>query len=241
MSLITIPKKGINMSRKGIYGFVMTLVLGCLANTAHAQTYQQYVQIWNTTWAQYQAEEAIPLPQRGVVVQSQDLPIVINANIDLVYDIYANVFNAIGLHPFLKKIIPIRYEFPDGVVTFDFIALEDIPLPDGTIFHGQTVAQQRFHECDHYYDVDSFDVPGVITHQHIVFTAIDSQHTQVVEHLTFEAPPPLIAIAVQGGVLAHQAVQAGLKANIESGALQWTPLDELIEGDILGLIGGRDH
>jgi hypothetical protein len=225
------------MSRNGIHVTVFALVFGCLASSAHAQTYQQYVQIWNTTWAQYQAEEAIPLPQRGVVVQSQDLPIVINHNIDEVYDIYANVYNAIGLHPFLKQIIPIRYELPHGVVTFDFIALEDIPLPDGTIFHGVTVAQQRFHERNNYYDVDSFDQPGVITHQHIVFTAIDCDHTQVVEHLTFEAPPELIAIAVQGGVLAHQAVQAGLKANIESGALKWTPLDELIEGDIAGLLG----
>jgi hypothetical protein len=225
------------MTRNGIYGIVFALAFGHFAGAAHAQTYRQYVQIWDTTWATYQAEEAIPLPQRGVVVQSQDLPIVIDAPIDDVYDIYANVYNAIGLHPFLKQIIPIHYEFTHGVPTLDFIALEDIPLPDGTIFHGVTVAQQRFHERNHYYDADTFDQPGVITHQHIVFTAIDRDHTQVVEHLTFEAPPELIAIAAQGGVLAHAAVQAGLKTNIESGALKVTPLDELIEGDLAGLLG----
>lgn len=141
------------------------------------------------------------------------------------------------MHPFLKQIIPIRYELADGVPALDFIALEDIPLPDGTIFHGQTVAQQRFHERDYYYDADTFDFPGVITHQHIVFTAIDCEHTQVVEHLTFEAPPALIATAVQGGVFAHAAVQAGLKTNIESGALKWTPLDELIEADLAAFLG----
>jgi hypothetical protein len=225
------------MSRNGIRGLVFALAFGYCAGNARAETYQQYVQIWNTTWAQYQAEEAIPLPERGVVVQSQDLPIVINRPIDEVYDIYANVYNAIGLHPFLKQIIPIRYEFTDGVPTLDFIALEDIPLPDGTIFHGVTVAQQRFHERHHYYDADTFDQPGVITHQHIVFTAIDCDHTQVVEHLTFEAPPALIAEAVQGGVFAHQAVQAGLKTNIESGVLKWSPFDELIEGDLAGFFG----
>jgi len=227
------------MRRNGLHAIIFALVFGCFTGQAHAQTYQQYVQIWNTTWAQYQALEAIPPAQRGFVVQSQDLPIVINRNIDEVYDIYANVYNAIGLHPFLKQIIPIHFQFDEGVPTFDFIALEDIPLPDGTIFHGVTVAQQRFHEHHHYYDADTFDQPGVITHQHIVFTKIDREHTQVVEHLTFEAPPALIGIAVQGGVSAHQAVQAGLKANIESGVLQWTPLDELIEGDLGGFLSGE--
>jgi hypothetical protein len=237
MFLIKVSKKGLKMRINGRLGIIFAFVFSCFTSSAQAQTYQQYVQIWNTTWAQYLAEEAIPLPQRGVVVQSQDLPIVIDRNIDEVYDIYANVYNAIGLHPFLKQIIPIRYEFRDGVLAFDFIALEDIPLPDGTIFHGVTVAQQRFHERHHFYDADTFDQPGVITHQHIVFTAIDRDHTQVVEHLTFEAPPDLIAEAVQGGVFAHQAVQAGLKANIESGVLKWTPFDELIEGDLAGLLG----
>lgn len=206
------------------------------ASPARAQTHAQYVQTWNTTWATYQAEEAIPLPQRGVVVEAQDLAIVIDRPIDEVFDIYANVYNAIGLHPFLKSIIPIRHDHRHGVPTFDFIALEDIPLPDGTIFHGVTVAQQRFHEDEHYYDADSFDVPGVVTHQHIVFTRVDAGHTQVVEHLTFEAPPQYIAEAVQGGVYAHLLVQQGLKAGVESGALTATPIDEWLEGE-----GGGDR
>jgi hypothetical protein len=224
-----------------IRAVTLALALGtsvAFAHRAQAQTHEQWVQTWNTTWATYKAEEAIPLPQRGVVVQSQDLPIVINRPLDEVYDIYANVFNAIGLHPFLKSIIPIRHVYRNDTPIFDFIALEDIPLPDGTIFHGVTVAQQRFHEGEHYYDADSYDVPGVITHQHIVFTAIDQGSTQVVEHLTFEAPPVYIAEAVQGGVYAHLLVQQGLKANIESGALAWTPVDEWLEGD---LCGEHDH
>jgi hypothetical protein len=219
----------------------LALALGAsvaIAPPAHAETHGQYVQTWNTTWATYRAEEAIALPQRGVVVQSQDLTIVINRPLDEVYDIYANVYNAIGLHPFLKSIVPIRHVYRGDTPIFDFIAFEDIPLPDGTIFHGVTVAQQRFHEKDHYYDADSYDVPGVITHQHIVFTAVDDGTTQVVEHLTFEAPPAYIAEAVQGGVYAHMLVQQGLKTNIESGALQWTPVDEWIEGD---RFGEHDH
>lgn len=56
------------MSRNVIRGIIFALAFGYFAGSAHAQTYQQYVQIWNTTWATYLAEEAIPLPQRGVVV-----------------------------------------------------------------------------------------------------------------------------------------------------------------------------
>jgi hypothetical protein len=206
------------------------------APKAQAQTHEQYVQTWNTTWATYQAEEAIPLPQRGVVVQSQDLSIVIDKPIDTVFDIYANVYNALGLHPFLTAIIPIRHTYEGNVPVFDFIALENIPLPDGTIYPGVTVAQQRFHEREYYYDADSYDVPGVITHQHIVFTRVDCAHTQVVEHLTFEAPAAYLAESVQGGVYAHLLVQEGLKAKIESGELTVTPTDEWIEG-----ARGGDH
>ncbi|HEX4459221.1 MAG TPA: hypothetical protein VIA18_14685 [Polyangia bacterium] len=179
----------------------------------------------------------MPPAQNGLVVQSQDLPIVINAPIDDVYAVYANVYNAIGLHPFLLQIIPIHYDIVAGVPTFDFIALEDVPLPDGTIFHGVTVAQQRFHNSEHYYDADSYDQPGVITHQHIVFTRLDRNHTQVVEHLTFDAPPTLLALEVQGGVAAHAAVQAGIKAGMEAGTLKPTHFDAVIEGDLQAAFG----
>lgn len=202
-----------------------------VATGAHAQTtYAQYIQLWKTNWAAYQAEEAIPLPQRGVVVQSVDLPIVIDRPVDKVYAIYANVYSATGLHPFLIGIIPIDHHQRRNASTFDFVALEDIPMPDGTIYHGQTVSQQRFHDDDFYYDADTYDAPGVITHQHIVFTRISPTQTQVVEHLTFEAPPQYIAEEVQGGVYAHQLVQQGLKAEIEAGDLAPTSLDQWLEG-----------
>lgn len=105
---------------------VVVLATSIIVSTgAHAQTtYAQYIQLWKTNWAAYQAEEAIPLPQRGVVVQSVDLPIVIDRPIDKVYAIYANVYSAIGLHPFLIGIIPIDHHQRRNAPTFDFIALE---------------------------------------------------------------------------------------------------------------------
>ena len=199
---------------------------------AHAQTtYAQYIQLWKTNWTAYQAEEAIPLAQRGVVVQSVDLPIIIDRPIDKVYAIYANVYTATGLHPFLTGVIPINHHQHGNGAVFDFVALENIPMPDGTIYPGQTVSQQRFHDDAFYYDADTYDAPGVITHQHIVFTAISRTQTQVVEHLTFEAPAQYIDEEVQGGVYAHQLVQQGLKAEMEAGELDVNGFDGWLEGD----------
>jgi hypothetical protein len=203
-----------------------------IATCAHAQTtYAQYVHLWKSNWLAYQAAEALPLAQRGVVVRSVDLPITIDRPIEKVYAIYANVYTATGLHPYLSGIIPINHRKLGGVATFDFIALENIPMPDGSIYNGQTVSRQRFHNDEFYYDADTYDAPGVITHQHIVFTAIGHGRTQVVEHLTFEAPVQYIDEEVQGGVYAHQLVQQGLKAQIEAGELDVSGFDQWLEGE----------
>ena len=195
----------------------LIIAIACAwALPAGAQTHADDVALWNGNWAQYQSLESLPLAARGYVAASQDLTIVIDAPLRKVYRIYADVNNALGLHPFLKSIVPVRRFEADGVPTYDFIAYEDIPLPDGTTFHGVTVAQQRFFARARYYDADSYDVPGIVTHQHITFTRVRGG-TQVTEHLTFEAPPLYIAQTVQGGVYAHALVQNGLKSRIESG------------------------
>jgi hypothetical protein len=80
-----------------------------------------------------------------------------------------------------------------------------------------------------YYDADTYDAPGVITHQHLVFTAIGRAQTRVVEHLTFEAPAQYIDEEVQGGAYAHQLVQQGLKTEIEAGELDTTSFDQWLE------------
>ncbi|MEP6501937.1 MAG: SRPBCC family protein [Betaproteobacteria bacterium] len=192
------------------------LLAAAFAANAGAQTHADDVALWNGNWAQYQSLESVPLAVRGYVAASQDLTIVIDAPLRKVYRIYSDVGNALGLHPFLKSIVPVRRFEAYGVPTYDFIAYEDIPLPDGTVFHGVTVAQQRFHARAGFYDADSYDVPGIVTHQHITFSRVRGG-TQVTEHLTFEAPPQYIAQTVQGGVYAHALVQNGLKTKIEAG------------------------
>jgi len=191
------------------------VVASLFGQVAVAQTAAE-VQQWNDGWAQFQALSAVPLAARGMVSASQDLAIVIDGDVDDVFDIYSNVNNALGLHPFLVGLTPIRHTGK----RLDFIAYEDIPLPDGTIFHGATIAQQRFHRRQHFYDADTFDVPGIITRQHITFTQISRTQVQVVEHLVFETYPIYIDQAVQGGVYAHYLVQVGLKAKIEAGLLK---------------------
>ena len=195
---------------------LLAIVGAAFALQAGAQTHADDVALWNGNWAQYQSLESVPLAARGYVAASQDLTIVIDAPLHKVYRIYSDVNNALGLHPFLKSIAPVRRFDAYGVPTFDFIAYEDIPMPDGTIFHGVTVARQRFFERARYYDADSYDVPGIVTHQHITFKRVRGG-TQVTEHLTFEAPPLYISQTVQGGVYAHTLVQNGLKSRIESG------------------------
>lgn len=200
---------------KGLIRALGILALS-LAAQSQAQTHADDVALWNADWAQYRSLESLPLDARGYVAQSQELTIVIAAPLRQVYRIYSNVDNALGLHPFLKAISPVRRFDAWGIPTYDFIAYEDIPLPDGSTFNGVTVARQRFFAWANFYDADSYDVPGIVTHQHITFARVRGG-TRVTEHLGFEAPPQYIDQAVQGGVYAHTLVQNGLKARIESG------------------------
>ncbi len=201
-----------------------TAAAALLASPARAQSAAD-VQYWNASWAAYQALQAIPLAQRGYVSTTVQLPIVIQAKRPAVYDAYANVYNALGLQPFLTGIRPVRCS--DG--RFDFIALENIPFPDGSIFPAQTVARQRF-DRPRGYKVDTYDAYSlgatsiaVVTHQSIDFQNLPGGSTRVVETLTFEAPPAFIDLATQGGYYAHLTTQKALKAGIEAGSIKSVP------------------
>lgn len=196
-------------------------------SVAHAQANAtpEEVSLWDSSWSAYQALIAIPPAERGYATASRELSVVIDEDLDKVFDIYSNVLHAKGLHPFLTTISFVRHT----PTSLDFIAYENIPLPDGTIFPGVTIAQQRFDRTHHFYDVDTYDAPGILTHQHITFARISPRQTMVTEHLSFEAPPEFIETTVQGGMLAHQLVQLGLKQQIEAGMLpsvrfpRWLP------------------
>lgn len=180
------------------------------------ETPNSYTAGWQTGWASYQA--ATKSPSSGTSTRTADLPITINAPLAKVWTVYSNLRNDIGRHPFLKDIITHR-TCSDGVTqTIDFTALENVPM--GSVdYPAQTQAEQRLYPADHYYLTDSYDQPGVITHQKITFVDNGNGTTTVNEHLSFTANPVLIGFTADNGISSHQAYQAALKRDIENGTL----------------------
>lgn len=170
------------------------------------------VQFWDAAWAAYQALQATPIEVRGDVRVTQEISIDIQAPRPHVFDVYANVHHAQGLHPFLVGIVPIRCR--RAPATFDFTALENVPF-NGTTLQLLTVSRQTF-DRPRSYTADTFDFPGIVTHQRVRFDPLPGGGTRVTEQLTFEAPPVFIDVTVQGGVFAHTLVQQGLKTAIEA-------------------------
>lgn len=171
---------------------------------------------WTTAWATYQAAESNP--SSADTSRTADLPITIDAPLDKVWTVYSNLHNDIGRHPFLTGIATHRSCTENGVQTIAFTALENIPM--GPIaYPAKTQAQQRLYPAEHYYLSDSYDDPGVFTHQKITFTDNGDGTTSVNEHLTFTTNPLLLSFTVENGVASHLAYQAALKRDIENGTL----------------------
>ncbi|MFC4605857.1 hypothetical protein [Rhodococcus kronopolitis] len=170
---------------------------------------------WEASWAAYRFEES----QAGALLTTVDvtLPVTIDAPVDRVFPAYSNFSNSFGRHPFLKGVLDRRTYTEGGADVWEFIALEDIPAGPISI-PGRTVGQQRVYAADRWYSTDTWDMPGVITHQKVTFAENDGA-TTVTEHLTFKAPAVLIDYTVQNGVSSHIANQQALKRDIENGTL----------------------
>ncbi|WP_430332486.1 SRPBCC family protein [Rhodococcus sp. ACT016] len=170
---------------------------------------------WDASWVAYELENS----QAGsaLVTVNVTLPITIDAPIDRVFPVYSNFANGVGRHPFLRGVLDRRTYTEGGADVREFIALEDIPAGPVTI-PGRTVGQQRVYAADHWYSTDTWDMPGVITHQKVTF-AEDGDATTVTEHLTFSAPAALIDYTVKNGVSSHIANQQAMQRDIENGTL----------------------
>jgi len=175
---------------------------------------------WDATWAQFQVVDALPLRAAGLVQETRELSIDIAAPRETVFDLYSNVYHALGRHSYLREILAIRC----GPDHFDFTAIEDVPLGP-VVLPLRTVSRQVFRRPESY-TADTYDRPMTITHQTIRFTALSPTLTRVVETLVFESSPLLIGLAVSGGVEAHTAVQQSLKAAIEAGELVPVPFPD---------------
>ncbi|WTZ51934.1 hypothetical protein OG716_07750 [Nocardia sp. NBC_01388] len=170
---------------------------------------------WQASWAVYQAEQGQPDSRSSAVV---DLPITIAAPFQKVWDVYSNLNNDLGRHPFMRELITHRTCDDGGVQVSDFTALDDIPMGPIT-FPGHTQAEQRVHAAQHYYESDSWDIPNVTTHQLITFTDNGDGTTTVNEHITFLADAALIQFTADNGASSHRTYQAALKRDIENGSL----------------------
>lgn len=170
---------------------------------------------WEASWAAYEFEKS--LPDSALATVNVTLPVTIDAPIDRVFPVYSNFTNGIGRHPFLREVLDRRKYTDNGAEVWEFIALEDIPAGSVSI-PGRTVGQQRTYAADHWYSTDTWDAPGVITHQEVTF-AEDGGATTVTEHLTFSAPAMLIDYTVKNGVSSHIENQQAMKRDIENGTL----------------------
>ena len=90
------------------------------------------------------------------------------------------------MHSFLKRVVTHKDWYKNGRRHINFTAVEEIPY-EGAIVVNNTHAQQRIDSSGLRYETDTWSLPGVFTHQKIVFKKLTSGKTKVTEHLTFDA------------------------------------------------------
>lgn len=184
--------------------------------TTTSPTYEQ----WQTAWDFYRFWEcADPRPWEPRRVRTVTLTETINAPIADVFAYYSDINNHYGHHSFLRDVVEHeRYTRADGIEVRNFTAVEEIPLADGLSTLSNTHAQQRLDASAYYYETDTWTLPNVVTHQQISFESVAGD-TRITEEITFEAHWSLIDFTVDGGVSAHTATLASIKAAFEAGEI----------------------
>lgn len=159
-----------------------------------------------------------PAPDSGKSRVTTSISIDIDAPAMRVFKAYSDMRNHIGRAAFLKRVV-VHAEHKVGPARhINLTAVEEVPYEGQTVLLN-THAQQRVYKHRLYYETDTWSLPGVVTHQKIVFTKVGPHKTRVTEHLTFDADSTLIDFVVANGVASHQQTQAALKQAIESGRL----------------------
>lgn len=197
------------------------LILTGLSGPARADEDPVLAKHWQYAWDFYRFYECItkPLPWTGRDRADREISIEIDAPAAEVFATYSDVNNHLGAHSFLKRVVTHKDWTDGGVRNVNFTAVEDVPVVGDIPLTINTHAQQRIHLNELYYETDTWTLPNVVTHQKIVFTAVDADTTKVTEYLAFESNILLLDFTATNGVASHVALQSGLKAAIESGAL----------------------
>ncbi|WP_030923322.1 hypothetical protein [Streptosporangium amethystogenes] len=202
--------------------FAAALVITVFSSPASADTPAGDTQLaaeWQTAWdTQKFYDTTPPAAGSGRSRAQSSISITINASAKKVFAAYSNINNHVGMHSFLKRVVTHKDWFKNGKRHINFTAVEEIPY-EGAIVTSNTHAQQRINADALCYETDTWSLPGVVTHQKIVFTKLTSGKTEVTEYLTFDADTSLIDFVVANGVASHEVTQAGLKQAIESGSI----------------------
>ncbi|MER5318205.1 hypothetical protein [Streptosporangium roseum] len=203
--------------------FAAALVLTAFSGPARADVPQSDAELaveWQTAWDTYRFYDSSPppLPGSGRSRDKASISIEIDAPVEHVFAAYSDINHHIGMHSFLKRVVTHDDRSQAGTRTIDFTAIEEIPY-QGTIVTSKTHAQQRIDHAGLSYETDTWSLPGVVTHQKIVFKELDNGKTEVTERLIFDADTSLIDFVVTNGVASHEQTQAALKQAIESGEL----------------------
>ncbi|GAA5066075.1 hypothetical protein HNP84_001211 [Thermocatellispora tengchongensis] len=173
---------------------------------------------WQHAWDTHKFYDTTPpAPGSGRSRVQTSISITIDAHPQRVFAVYSNLENHIGRAAFLTRVVTHKDWCEGDTRYINLTAIEEIPY-EGQIVVSNTHAQQRIHRDELYYETDTWSLPGVVTHQKIVFTKVKGG-TKVTEHLTFDADDSLIDFVVTNGVASHQQTQAALKQAIESGRL----------------------
>ncbi|WP_062435340.1 SRPBCC family protein [Herbidospora daliensis] len=198
----------------------LAMVLSVMSSPARADSDPLVAVQWELARTTYNLIEALnhPNPALGRAARSQSISVDIAAPRDEVFGIYSNFENHIGANPLLQRVVVHADTTSGGVRTINQTAIENTPLQPGLPATPiNTHAQQRINAAGYFYEVDSWTLPNVITHQTITFEDLGAAGTRVTENLTFEASILLIDYTVSQGVMAHQGIQSVFKDRIENG------------------------
>ncbi|WP_326824983.1 hypothetical protein [Streptosporangium sp. NBC_01756] len=202
--------------------FAAALVLTTFSGPVHADVPESDAELaveWQAAWDTYRFYDSTPpLPGSGRSRDKARISIEIDAPVEHVFAAYSDINHHIGMHSFLKRVVTHDDRSQACIRTINFTAVEEIPY-QGTIVTSNTHAQQRIDHDGLRYETDTWSLPGVVTHQKILFDELANGKTAVTEYLVFDADTSLIDFVVTNGVASHEATQAALKQAIESGEL----------------------
>lgn len=202
--------------------FAAALVLTAFSGPVHADVPESDAELaaeWQAAWDTYRFYDSTPpLPGSGRSRDKACISIEIDAPVEHVFAAYSDINHHIGMHSFLKRVVTHDDRSQAGTRTINFTAIEEIPY-QGTIVTSNTHAQQRIDHDGLRYETDTWSLPGVVTHQKILFKKLANGKTAVTEYLVFDADTSLIDFVVTNGVASHEQTQAALKQAIESGEL----------------------